>query len=132
LSLGELQRAYDTLQKIDEDGDGELARAELQACSQANVNRGARMVTTRLDENGDKQISEDEARGSFLSGRFDDVDSNGDGKIERSELQRCASQDHDRTASDGGDTRTSRQESDENEQSSEHQSERQSERESED
>jgi Ca2+-binding EF-hand superfamily protein len=109
LSLNELQRAYDTLQKIDKDGDGELARQELQACRQANLDRWARMVTTRLDENNDNQISEDEAQGSFLTGRFDEIDSDGDGKIQRSELQDCASQQHDQTASGGRDVRTSRQ-----------------------
>jgi Ca2+-binding EF-hand superfamily protein len=90
LSLNELQRAYDTLQKIDQDGNGELARSELQACREANLSKWARMVTTRLDENDDDTISEQEAQGTFLTGRFDELDTNGDSRIDKQELKQCA------------------------------------------
>ena len=66
LSLHELQRAYDTLQKIDKNGDGELAHEELQACRKANLAKWAKMVTARLDENDDNKISHDEAQDTFL------------------------------------------------------------------
>ncbi|REK10455.1 MAG: hypothetical protein DWQ37_16350 [Planctomycetota bacterium] len=94
LSLNEVQRAYDTLQKIDKNGDGELTRSEVKTCRKANLAKWARMVTKRLDDNDDNQVSEQEAQGTFLTSRFDDIDDNGDGSISRKELQQCVMKQH--------------------------------------
>ncbi len=94
LSLNELQRAYDTLQKVDKNGNGELARSELQACRKANLAKWARMVARRLDDNDDQKISQQEAQGTFLASSFDRVDDNGDGKVTRQELQQCIAEKH--------------------------------------
>jgi Ca2+-binding EF-hand superfamily protein len=89
LSVNELQRAYDTLQKIDQDGNGQLARSELRARQKHFAKKWARTVSDRLDENDNGKISQQEAQGTFLSQRFDRIDKDGDGTVTRQELQQC-------------------------------------------
>jgi hypothetical protein len=72
------------------------------------------MVVARLDENDDERLDQTEAQGSFLAAQFSEVDANGDGVIERKELQTCAcpAEGHEKTASESREARTARQQSD--------------------
>jgi Ca2+-binding EF-hand superfamily protein len=88
LSINDLQTAYDTLQDLDEDNDGQISRRELQQRRQEIASRWARQVVNRLDQDDDGMVNQDEAEDSFLSRNFDQVDNNADGSISRQELRR--------------------------------------------
>lgn len=88
LSLDDLQTAYDTLQDLDENNDGQISRNELQRRRQEIASRWSKQVVKRLDQDNDGQVDQEEARDSFLARQFDHVDRNGDGNISRQELQR--------------------------------------------
>lgn len=89
ISLSQLQRAYDTLQQIDDNGDGQLSRDELQQRRQEMHSRWAKMVTERLDQNDDQRISHEEAQNTGLAVTFSTFDQNDDGVLSQKELQQC-------------------------------------------
>ena len=86
LSVDDLQTAYETLSNIDDNGDGKISKSELQQRRQELASKWAKQVVSRLDENDDGQVNEDEAADSFVSRNFDQIDNNSDGKISRQEL----------------------------------------------
>jgi Ca2+-binding EF-hand superfamily protein len=88
LSINDLQSAYDTLQDLDENNDGQISRNELQQRRQQIASRWAKQVVNRLDQDDDGMVDEDEAQDSFLSRNFGRLDGNEDGSISRQELQR--------------------------------------------
>ena len=92
LDLNDLQQAYQLLQRIDQNNDGQLARQELQERREQVVSQWISSLVDRADENGDNEISQSEARGTLLSRRFDRFDRNQDGHISRNELRRIAGQ----------------------------------------
>jgi len=87
LSINDLQNAYDTLNDIDENNDGKISKNELQQRRNELASKWVKQVVSRLDENDDGSIDEDEAEDSFLARRFDQFDTNGNGKISRQELK---------------------------------------------
>lgn len=89
LSLNELQRAYDTLQKIDGDGNGELSQSELRTRQTQIASRWAKMIADRLDENDDGRVNKSEAEGTFSGTEFTKLDRNGNGGLSVDELQHC-------------------------------------------
>jgi Ca2+-binding EF-hand superfamily protein len=88
LSIKDLQSAYDTLQDLDENSDGQISRNELQQRRHQIASRWAKQVVNRLDQDDDGMVNEDEAQDSFLARQFDQVDNDSDGSISRQELQR--------------------------------------------
>jgi Ca2+-binding EF-hand superfamily protein len=109
LSLNDLQSAYQTLQEIDGDGNGEITRSELQERRGEMLDRWAQRVLDRHDNNGDDRISRGEASGSQLEQMFGRLDGNGDDFVSNRELRRSLSSQFrpsTRQGDDGTSTRT--------------------------
>lgn len=87
VKLNDLQQAYDALMEVDQDGDGEITRQELNQRQQRIASRWIDKCFQQHDENNDDEISRDEAQGSQLAGRFERVDRNSDDRLTRSELR---------------------------------------------
>lgn len=85
--LNDLQQAYEALQEVDQDGDGEISRQEVRQRQQKVATRFIDKCFQQHDENDDDQISREEARGSNLAGRFKRLDRNSDDRLTRSELK---------------------------------------------
>ncbi len=108
LSLNDLQDAYDTLQDIDDNGDGQISRDELQQRRQEITSKWARTLLKRLDDNDDGQVSEDEAQGTSLARQFDQIDQNGNNEISRQELRKYLASDQNRNQGQEQDYRSAR------------------------
>jgi len=88
--LNDLQGAYDLLQRLDANNDGNITRSELRDRKQQVVSRWIEHGFNRLDENEDDAISRSEANQTMLQERFDRLDLDGDEELTRSELRRTA------------------------------------------
>jgi len=77
---------------LDNDGDGLLSLEELTARGQERAAKRAERMMSRLDTNGDKQLSQEELAAVERRGdkRFDRVDADGDGQISRAEFDEMA------------------------------------------
>jgi Ca2+-binding EF-hand superfamily protein len=87
VDVDDLQQAYDILQRIDENGDGEITRDELQHGAQRVAQRIVDRVFQKLDQNEDEQITLNEASDSPLAQRFQEFDENRDNRLTRNELR---------------------------------------------
>lgn len=94
--LAAAQRRDAWFKAADTNGDGMLSRAEFDAADRMHAGRdghrhgphatrGDRMAT--LDKDGDGRISRAEAADSPLAARFDSLDANKDGFLDRDELK---------------------------------------------
>ena len=96
-----LASAFDTL---DKDKDGKLSREELRQGRHGNRGPGARKpggheggFLARLDTNKDGRVSRDEAKADAkFAERFDAMDANKDGFIDKADFQARAQQHRDR------------------------------------
>ena len=88
MSLEDLQQAYDLLQQVDNDGNGQISRRELRARRQEIISNWVDSTFRRHDENDDGRINRDEANATAMAQRFEQLDRNGDDRISRDELQR--------------------------------------------
>ena len=88
MSLNDLQQAYDLLQQIDDDGNGQISRRELRARRQEIVSNWVDSTFRKHDENDDGQIGRDEAEATAMAQRFDRLDRNSNDRVSREELQR--------------------------------------------
>jgi Ca2+-binding EF-hand superfamily protein len=93
MNVNDLQQAYQLLQRIDEDNNGQLTRSEIQDRREEVVAQWINSMMERTDQNGDRAISQREAQDTLLSRSFNRVDRDGDGQLSRNELRRIASQD---------------------------------------
>jgi Ca2+-binding EF-hand superfamily protein len=82
----ELQRAYETLFKLDKNKDGKIDPDELKAARSQIIKERIEGIIKRLDANKDGKVSKDEARG-LVKENFTVLDVNKDGFIDRDELQ---------------------------------------------
>lgn len=89
-SLQELQQAYDVLQKVDQDEDGNITRNELRQRQRETASQWVDHCFRKLDDNDDGEISNSEAKGSALAQRFERLDKNDDDVLTRNELQAAA------------------------------------------
>lgn len=87
MNLNDLQQAYDLLQQIDHDGNGQISRRELRARRQEIVSNWVDSTFGKHDENDDGQISRDEAEATAMAQQFDQLDRNGNDRVSRGELQ---------------------------------------------
>jgi uncharacterized protein (TIGR03000 family) len=86
---GEVQRAYDTLRKLDKNKDGTIDAGEIKGAREQIVKDRVDYLFKELDKNKDAKISRDEAQG-MLRQDFDQLDRNKDGFIDREELTHAA------------------------------------------
>jgi len=86
----ELQVVYDTLRKIDRNGDGKIDADELKSGRALVVKERVDGLVKELDRDGDGKISKSEARGQVRA-HFADLDTNKDGFVDRDELMAGAS-----------------------------------------
>jgi collagen type III alpha len=87
-SCQELQKTYDLLRKMDTNKDGKLDEKEVAAFRQERQKERADRIFQHMDKNGDGKISKDEARGLWAD-NFKEIDTNGDGFLERSEVEKA-------------------------------------------
>ena len=105
LSKDEIAAAPQSLKKLDRNDDGEITRSELggsaplrggwrvarwagqPARRQGGQGFDPKQMLQRMDKNGDGKLSKDEV-GERMRDRFGDIDANGDGYIDASELGR--------------------------------------------
>lgn len=90
LTAQELQDAYDELRKIDKDKNGKIDQAELKACREDRKKERVDNIFTILDQNNDKKLAKDEARGVW-SDNFATLDRNKDGILDRKEIEAACS-----------------------------------------
>jgi Ca2+-binding EF-hand superfamily protein len=88
--MEEVQRAYDTLRKLDANGDGKISAEELKECRSQIVRERVAGLIERLDDNKDGKLSKDETRGQ-LRDDFEELDRDKDGFLSREEIHAGAS-----------------------------------------
>jgi Ca2+-binding EF-hand superfamily protein len=87
-SLSDLQNAYAMLQKVDEDNDGHITRSELRDTQTKVASQMVENLFNRLDQNQDEEISQDEASGTLLGQRFNQLDTDNNGYLTSNELKK--------------------------------------------
>jgi len=87
----ELQEMYETLHKVDKNGDGKIDADELKAAREHIASARVKRILKVLDSNKDGKISREEARG-LVRENFDKLDKNRDGFIDHKELMYAATE----------------------------------------
>lgn len=85
-TIQELQAAYDQLRKLDKNQDGKIDQGELKTMREERKKEQLDGIFEALDRNHDGKISKDEARG-FWADNFSQLDKNGDGFLDRQEIE---------------------------------------------
>ncbi|MHC4955203.1 MAG: hypothetical protein ACYTGZ_15220 [Planctomycetota bacterium] len=113
LSADEIKNATASLKKLDKNNDGQLSAEETTA-----QRRGRGDWFARLDKDGDGKISKEEAPGRMKE-RFDDMDTNGDGFIDKKEQEELMERFRGGRGGRGGEGRRGRKEKEDDEEKSE-------------
>lgn len=89
----ELQAAYDQLRKLDKNHDGKIDEGEVKALREQRKKERLDSIFMALDGNKDGKISKDEARGLWAD-NFAQIDKNGDGALDRQEIEAACAAEH--------------------------------------
>ena len=98
----DLQKAYESLRKLDGDNDGKITKEEIKARRQEYLKQQIGELLKECDNDNNSKISRDEAEGSFLSPHFDRLDRNNDGSLTREELMQAATEQRSKTGDSSG------------------------------
>jgi Ca2+-binding EF-hand superfamily protein len=113
LSADEIKNATASLKKLDKNSDGQLSAEETTA-----QRRGRGDWFARFDKDGDGKLSKEEAPGRMKE-RFDDMDTNGDGFIDKKEQEELMERFRGGRGGRGGEGRRGRKEKEDDEEKSE-------------
>lgn len=86
LKLEDLQSAYRTLRRVDQNDDGRITRAEVQERNEEMLRRWGNEFLDRNDSNEDGQLSRNESSGTAVEQAFERIDRDGNGQITDQEL----------------------------------------------
>jgi Ca2+-binding EF-hand superfamily protein len=101
--MGDLQKIYDTLRKLDTAKNGKLDPNAVKSAAESILQERVNDAFNRLDTNKDGKIGKDEARG-LIKEHFNRIDTNHDGFIEHDELLKAARERRDHRSPDGKQT----------------------------
>ncbi len=87
-TVQDLQKAYDFLRKLDRNHDGKIDPQAVTELREHRTQERLNAILKDLDRDQDGKISRDEARG-LLREEFGQLDTNKDGFLDRSELQKA-------------------------------------------
>lgn len=78
------------LERADVDGDGQLSAAEIEAMAVEKAKTRAQRMLERMDTNGDGMVSLDEMNtNARFEKRFNRIDQDGDGAVSKAEFDRA-------------------------------------------
>lgn len=100
LTVSEVQQAYESLRKLDSDNDGKITEKEIKAGYKEMVKKRIDAVVERYDTDDDGKVSKEEAEAGPLTRSFKQLDANGDGYIDRAEMEKAAMPGRDAGAKD--------------------------------
>lgn len=84
----DLQEAYNCLRKLDRDNDGKITEQEIREGHHEMMKARLDRLMQQYDVDGDGKISQEEADAGPLGRAFKRLDQNGDGSIDRAELEK--------------------------------------------
>jgi len=93
LSAEEIAKASESLKKLDKNGDGTISRDELRPQFAGRGRRGGMDLAARLmsfDKNKDGKVTKDELPNERMAAIIERGDTNGDGALDKSEIEQLA------------------------------------------